>query len=324
MEPPFTITAGETVTWQSESDGFMTGTEGSVRYGIGTNGGEFTLHWDNPFVGHNSYDEQAPPGWTLLRSGGPGDNASVGYAFEQARWHVTPFRPSLHGFKFTNWWPAGTTALKVDLGITTLGIGDASNGLCGGMVFAALDYYLAGMTVPQQTVAPAKEGVPLFDYFVSRLINSFDIPAFPARLFAIMAPTYPDTDQGVLEPVGLMTGRSAIMVREAWPAIKQWVDAGVPMPICVLEVKDTFDLTELQNNHQILVWGYYVDGTWLTLAVYDPNQPQNDGVTLTLNIGRTDVMIPVTPNPPASAGGMKPIWCFLSMAYQKTQPPAVP
>jgi hypothetical protein len=320
VEPPFTIAPGEKVEWESESDGFMTGTEGSTRYGIGTTGGELTVHWDNPFVGSNTYDERVSPGWTVLRSGGRGENATIQYDFERSGWHVTPFRPSQHGFKFANSWPPGTTARTIDLGITTIGIGDASNGLCGGMVFAALDYYLAGTTIPQQTTAPPGEGDPLFDYFVSRLIDSFNIPSFPVRLFGVMAPTYPDTDQGILEPVGLMDGRSAIMVREAWPQIKAWVDAGVPMPICILKVKDSLWPGDLGKNHQILVWGYYLDGTALTLAVYDPNDPGNDGAMLSLDISRTDVVITVGTTP-ASLG---PVYTFMTMAYTKTQPPAIP
>jgi hypothetical protein len=113
------------------------------------------------------------------------------------------------------------------------------------------------------------KGQPLFDYLVSRLIDSFDIPAFPLRLFGIMAPTCPDTHQGVLEPVGVMDGRSALMIRQARPQIQRWIDAGVPTPICLLKVKDSLDPSDLQHNHQVLVWGYYFDGKALSLAIYD-------------------------------------------------------
>jgi hypothetical protein len=59
---------------------------------------------------------------------------------ERAGWHTSPFRPSIHGFKFANRWPVGTTVRTIDQRITTLGIGDAYNGLRGGMGFASLNH----------------------------------------------------------------------------------------------------------------------------------------------------------------------------------------
>jgi hypothetical protein len=317
-EPPFAIT-GETVWWESVSDRALTGTESTVRDGIGTSGAELTVHWDNPFAGRNTYDERASRGWTALRTGGIGENIRGEYGLERTGWRTTTFRPSIHGFKFANFRPVGTTARTIDLGITTIGIGDAHNGLCGGMAFASLDYYLSGVPIPQQALAPASEGQPLFDYLVSRLIDSVDIPAFPLRLFGIMAPTCLDTHQGALEPVGVMDGRSALMIREAWPQIRRWIDAGVPTPICLLKVKDSLDPSDLQHNQQVLVWGYYFDGTALSLAIYDPNRPSDDGCTITLDTARTDVVIGVRAKPP----DLGPVHTFIPMAYQKVTPPAI-
>jgi hypothetical protein len=56
--PPTII--GDRGEWESESDGFATGTEGRVTYSI-DGGGEVRLHWDNPFIGSNSYDESVAP-----------------------------------------------------------------------------------------------------------------------------------------------------------------------------------------------------------------------------------------------------------------------
>ena len=47
------------------------------------------------------------------------------------------FKPSVHGFPFPNWWPPGTPVMEVPTPLGTLRIGDASGGVCGGMVFAA-------------------------------------------------------------------------------------------------------------------------------------------------------------------------------------------
>ena len=59
-------------------------------------------------------------------------------------------------------------------GVVSLPIGDASNGLCGGMAFAARDYFEAERPPPDDTDAPGAG--PLFDYLVDRLFDSFDLP----------------------------------------------------------------------------------------------------------------------------------------------------
>lgn len=58
--PPAVIEPGAIGEWRTESDGFMTGTEGNVRYSTSVpdaNGGHVEFiecHWDNPFIGSNN------------------------------------------------------------------------------------------------------------------------------------------------------------------------------------------------------------------------------------------------------------------------------
>ena len=86
IRPPATV--GNQAEWESESNGFATGTEGSANYRIETDEGEpigtLDLHWDNPFVGSNSYDQSVNPqatdggeGFSVGHLGGSGNNASV-------------------------------------------------------------------------------------------------------------------------------------------------------------------------------------------------------------------------------------------------------
>ena len=82
-EPPGTVAPNSTVSWQSESDGIATGTEGTADFDVVSTGASLHFHWDNPFVGSNSYDEKAPVGLTLERSGGGGDNATVTWVLGQ-------------------------------------------------------------------------------------------------------------------------------------------------------------------------------------------------------------------------------------------------
>ena len=81
-EAPARIEANSTVTWESESCGVATGTEGEADYALDT-GGTAHFHWDNPFVGSNSYDESVSPvGYAASHSGGDGDNATVTWNFD--------------------------------------------------------------------------------------------------------------------------------------------------------------------------------------------------------------------------------------------------
>jgi hypothetical protein len=81
VQPPARIEAGSTVTWESESCGFLTGTEGEADFTIET-GGSAHFHWDNPFAGSNSYDESViGPGYLANHSGGGGNNATVFFTF---------------------------------------------------------------------------------------------------------------------------------------------------------------------------------------------------------------------------------------------------
>ncbi|MDX1823519.1 MAG: aegerolysin family protein [Thiohalomonadales bacterium] len=81
---PGSVAAGQqNVQWGSESDGFMTGTEGSATFTLGS-GGEVTLNWDNPYYGSNSYSSSVPGGFKCTYTGGGEDNANVTFTLEPA------------------------------------------------------------------------------------------------------------------------------------------------------------------------------------------------------------------------------------------------
>jgi hypothetical protein len=61
----------------SESEGFMTGTEGSVTY-VNEQGGSLLIGWNNPYIGGNGFGAQAPEGFVAsLGVTTPGDNADI-------------------------------------------------------------------------------------------------------------------------------------------------------------------------------------------------------------------------------------------------------
>lgn len=171
------------------------------------------------------------------------------------------FVPSRHGFAFANSWPA-VPAISVRMPAGRLGIGNAALGLCGGMVFAALDYWHAGRLPPAAQPAP---GTPLFRFVVRRLIDSWHIPAGVAGYY-----------RGMLSSDAALTTRT---ISKQWPRIRALLDAGQPAPIGLVTVASANPLL-LGHNHQVLAYGYTVSGPEVTLAVYDPNSGPDDNVAV--------------------------------------------
>lgn len=54
---PASVPAGGSARWTSSTCGFMTGTEGFVVFDVVGTTGKFTVRWDNPFIGENSFGQ---------------------------------------------------------------------------------------------------------------------------------------------------------------------------------------------------------------------------------------------------------------------------
>lgn len=79
-DPPPRIGPGTLPQWVAESDGVATGTEGTVWYRLDIPSSTVLvrLHWDNPFVGSNNFDQSGPDVVTVTRFGsGSGDDATA-------------------------------------------------------------------------------------------------------------------------------------------------------------------------------------------------------------------------------------------------------
>jgi hypothetical protein len=176
------------------------------------------------------------------------------------------------------------------------------------MAFAARDYFEQGRPAPEATTPPS-EG-ELFDYLVTRLFDSFDLPFGPARYLALMSPLLPDGET-LWSRLGLAPhGRAWRMVNQEWPRVRADIDAGHPTPLGLVRVKSA-DPFELKRNHQVLAYGYDLTGSELTLRLYDPNRPRDDDVTLSLNLADPVVPIPTTPA----------VFAFFRVPYRAASPP---
>jgi hypothetical protein len=189
------------------------------------------------------------------------------------------FQPSAHAFKFVNSWPSEPDVVVNVAGIGNVAIGNASNGLCGGMVFACLDFFEARLPVVPDGTNPA-EGSPLFKYIVGRLFDSFNIPDGVLKYYSWM--NTPDHDTGLW--FAIRRGVAWMTIMEELPKIRADIDAGSPSPLGLVTVYST-DPTMIGHNHQVLAYGYRDDGNGnVTVQLYDPNSGANDGVYLALNV----------------------------------------
>lgn len=223
------------------------------------------------------------------------------------------FLASRNGFAFTNSWPPAP-AVSLTTALGEIDIGNAKDGLCGGMVFAALDYWYAEATPPQEQPKPK---TPLYKFLVRRIIDSWHVPVGVSQYFTWM--NLPDGDVGFSafgRKVVVEHGVSGRTVSQQWPAIRKDLDRSIPCALGLVTVESR-NPADLGQNHQVLAYGYDVAGLTVTLHVYDPNSGQDDNVTLTF-----DTSHPAKPTEFASTINIgHPIRGFFRTAYSPVAPP---
>lgn len=184
---------------------------------------------------------------------------------------VPGFLPSTHGFHFPNAWPPGPTVRLGPFDPRVLGIGDASAGLCGGMVHTVADLFHAGVPVPPDREPPAN-GSPRFRAIVRRQVESLAWLTVPFRFWLRSA-------------LGGSFGgdRARATLEREWPKARRLIDAGELVQIGLIRAASA-DPRQLTRNHQVIAWGYAEDGRGVTLRLYDPNWPDRDDVTATIHL----------------------------------------
>ena len=179
----------------------------------------------------------------------------------------TKFKPQDNGFKFLNSFDFSS---RVDGSIirSTLKRSFFKFGLCGGMVFATLDFFYAGESVPNTTDVP-DEGTPMFKYLLRRQIDSLTLNVL-RKVFSWMF----RTDRGVDR---LSAGREFMKLCNR-------LNRGDPVPLVLIRVGRFEDPT---YNHQVLAIGYDFAPRYreLSIDLYDPNRPRQEP-KLTMNFRR--------------------------------------
>lgn len=181
---------------------------------------------------------------------------------------VPGFLPSTHGLHFRNQFPSGPTVRIGPFGLPRpFGIGDASNGLCGGMAWLVRERFDAKLPIPADTAPPAN-GSPLFDVLVRRQVRSLEWSRAPLSFWWIGAFGGPDR-------IGSRTRAVE------WPRIRSTIDSGHLAMVGLVRHQGLNPLN-LSKSHQVVGYGYSVDGTTTRLHIYDPNWPDRDDVTITI------------------------------------------
>jgi hypothetical protein len=229
---------------------------------------------------------------------------------------VEGFLPSVNGFRFTNHFPPAPT-VRIDLGpIGTVGLGNASQGVCGGMAFAVRDYFEADRPVPDLAEPPA-QGTPLFKYITARLIDSFNGVEGVGTYITWML--LPSADLHLI--VGSRPGTFSRTVAGTWPKIRADIDANHPSPLGLVTVH-TSDISKVGKCHQVLAYGYRVDADHaVTLQIYDPNTSPDsaDDVWISFSAANPRKVSPIEHNINI---GEPSLHGFFRSAYSAKMPPA--
>jgi hypothetical protein len=225
------------------------------------------------------------------------------------------FAPSRHGFAFTNSWPS-EPAVTLASPFGQINVGNAKAGLCGGMVFAAIDHWQAAAVPPAVRPAP---GEPLYGYIVRRLIDSWHLPAGVTQYYQWM--NLPDGDTGFdlfRRHVVIDRGLAWRTVRVQWPQIRADLGRGTPAALGLVTVASSRP-ADLALNHQVLAYDYDLSGAEVSVRVYDPNRGQRDDIWI-----RFDTSTPTKPTTfTHNLGISHPIRGFFRTAYTPSTPPAV-
>lgn len=98
---------------------------------------------------------------------------------------VPNFLPSMSGFHFPNSFPSQNVSDLISISLPLIGnlnLGNPGNALCGGFVFATIDFgsaqppviMLSNLTLPSAPQTnPSTPGAPLFNYLFERILDTF-------------------------------------------------------------------------------------------------------------------------------------------------------
>jgi hypothetical protein len=195
--------------------------------------------------------------------------------------NVLGFDAQKNGLKFSNstWPPSPPWTINLPI-IGNISFGDAGKGMCGGMSYMVCDCFEANLLPPATTANPPTDS-PLFTYIAARFTQSLDY------------------DDAVQQMTWITKGDADLvthMVTEEWPRVKSVIDSGEPCPLALTHGHTVITdingiVASLGLCHQVLAYGYTLQGNNVTVRIWDPNNPSNGNETIQINLdiqGLTD------------------------------------
>lgn len=182
--------------------------------------------------------------------------------------YSTQFLPSKHGWKFGN-------AFDNDLFQGKLTVG---KGLCGGMVFSALDRYNGNKIPDGQMIAPKKSD-SLFKHLYHRQIASFNKGNVISQVTEWIEKA-DESGKNQEQGVGYLTSKEM-------KTVKQKIRAGKAVPIVLVRQQGGIKPFKATDAHQVLIYKYVSEPALnrTRLWIYDPDNEEDDEVVLTVYEG---------------------------------------
>ena len=171
---------------------------------------------------------------------------------------TTGFTARDHGFRFVNFFQF-SFEFRLPL-LRPVDLGRIIFGLCGGMCFAALDYFHADVDVlPLDTQPP--RGTRLYAYLWRRQLRSLVMPKVPLKILEWMV----RSDEDLAE-------RTA---GAEFTKAKRKIDRGEPAVLLLIRAGG---MTSPTQNHQVVATGYELDEASgeVEVFLYDPNHPDEE------------------------------------------------
>ncbi len=213
----------------------------------------------------------------------------------------TGFAAAMHGFRFANSFSLSETVIPRSLRRKPpfLALSDVVFGLCGGMCFAALDYFYQPAPIPGFTSVD-ELSLELVDYLWRRQWDSLKGGALAKVLTWTLR-----QDNSLARSIA------------GWeiPMLRTKLGDGVPGVLALIRVGG---IAEVMGNHQVLATGYDFDPETqhMTLQLYDPNYPGEEP-TLSMNLSQPSEGIHLTESTGETLRG------FFVIEYARGTPPLI-
>ena len=206
-----------------------------------------------------------------------------------------------HGFKFPNTYTTDYAVIPDKYIPDFIHKGDlkfSTKGRCGGMAFAALDYFYAQKMIPGYTQTPSNDN-PLSEYILDRLHDSLDVSflGILKALGSIAVTTSPVGSVSNLEEVpryvyltmaptenkGTILGKCTV---GCLPGIRPLTDSEVMKAVRILDQKRPVvlglvrasSIGDIGLNHQVVAYGYHYDKAYngYTFNIWDNRFPDKE------------------------------------------------